>query len=64
LEVDRVICHGTLYLEITKLAEERGVDLIVIAQVGHRGLPCILVGSVTERAQVRVLPGAGGQVKV
>jgi nucleotide-binding universal stress UspA family protein len=26
-----------------------GIDLIVIAQVGQRGLPRILVGSVTER---------------
>ena len=49
LEVDQVICQGIPYLEITKLAEERGVDLIVMAQVGRRGPPRILVGSVTER---------------
>jgi nucleotide-binding universal stress UspA family protein len=49
LEVDGVIRYGVPYLEITRLAEERGVDLIVIAQVGHRGPPRILVGSVTER---------------
>jgi nucleotide-binding universal stress UspA family protein len=49
LEVDQVIRHGTPYLEITRLAGERGADLIVIAQVGHRGPPRILVGSVTER---------------
>ena len=49
LEVDQVIRHGTPYLEITRLAQERGVDLIVIAQVGRHGLPRILVGSVTER---------------
>jgi nucleotide-binding universal stress UspA family protein len=48
-EADQVICHGIPYLEITRLAKERGVDLIVIAQVGHRGPPRILVGSVTER---------------
>jgi nucleotide-binding universal stress UspA family protein len=49
LEVDQVICHGTPYLDVTGLAEERGADLIVIAQVGHRGPPRVLVGSVTER---------------
>jgi nucleotide-binding universal stress UspA family protein len=49
LEVDGVIRHGVPYLEIAKLAEGLGVDLIVIAQVGHRGPPRILVGSVTER---------------
>jgi nucleotide-binding universal stress UspA family protein len=49
LEVDQVIRHGTPYLEITRLAGEQGVDLIVIAQVGRRGPPRILVGSVTER---------------
>jgi nucleotide-binding universal stress UspA family protein len=49
LKVDQVIRHGIPYLEITKLAEERGVDLIVMAQVGRRGPPRILVGSVTER---------------
>jgi nucleotide-binding universal stress UspA family protein len=49
LTVDKFIRHGTPYLEITGLAEELGIDLIVIAQVGQRGLPRILVGSVTER---------------
>jgi nucleotide-binding universal stress UspA family protein len=49
LEADQVVCNGVPYLEITKLAEDLDVDLIVIAQVGHRGPPRILVGSVTER---------------
>ena len=49
LEADQVICSGVPYLEITELAESLGVALIVIAQVGHRGPPRILVGSVTER---------------
>jgi nucleotide-binding universal stress UspA family protein len=49
LKVDQVIRHGTPYLEIAGLAEELGTDLIVIAQVGHRGPPRILIGSVTER---------------
>ena len=49
LEADKFIRHGTPYLEITHLAGELGADLIVIAQVGRRGPPRILVGSVTER---------------
>jgi nucleotide-binding universal stress UspA family protein len=35
--------------EITQLAGEQGVDLIVIAQVGHHGPRRILIGNVTER---------------
>jgi len=49
LEADQVIRHGTPYVEIADLAREQGVDLIVIAQVGHGGPRRILIGSVTER---------------
>ncbi len=43
------IRRGEPYEEITALAREQGVDLIVIGQVGRRGLRRILIGSVTER---------------
>jgi len=49
LVVDHVIRYGAPYSEIESLARERDVDLIVIGQVGHRGLRRILIGSVTER---------------
>jgi nucleotide-binding universal stress UspA family protein len=49
LQVNRLIRHGTPYGEIENLAQEQGIDLIVIGQVGHRGPRRILIGSVTER---------------
>jgi nucleotide-binding universal stress UspA family protein len=49
LTADQVIRRGEPYDEITTLAREQGVDLIVIGQVGSRGLRRILIGSVTER---------------
>jgi nucleotide-binding universal stress UspA family protein len=49
LAVTQHVRRGTPYTEITELAGEQGVDLIVIAQVGHRGPLRILIGNVTER---------------
>ena len=49
LASDQVIRHGVPSREITTLAGEQGVDLIVIGQVGSRGPRRILIGSVTER---------------
>jgi nucleotide-binding universal stress UspA family protein len=49
LTSSQVICHGVPYREITNLAREQGVDLIVVGQVGSRGPRRILIGSVTER---------------
>jgi nucleotide-binding universal stress UspA family protein len=49
LAIDALICHGTPYKEIERLARERAADLIVIGQVGQRGPRRILIGSVTER---------------
>jgi len=49
LTSNQVIRHGLPYKEITNLAREQGVDLIVIGQVGCRGPRRILIGSVTER---------------
>ena len=44
-----VMRHGVPYEEIATLARERGVDLIVIGQVGSRGSQHIRIGSVAER---------------
>lgn len=49
LTSNQVIRHGVPYREITNLAREQGVDLIVVGQVGSRGPRRILIGSVTER---------------
>jgi nucleotide-binding universal stress UspA family protein len=49
LTANQVMRHGVPYREITNLAREQGVDLIVIGQVGSRGPRRILIGSVTER---------------
>jgi nucleotide-binding universal stress UspA family protein len=49
LTSNQVIRHGVPYREISNLAREQGVDLIVIGQVGSRGPRRILIGSVTER---------------
>jgi nucleotide-binding universal stress UspA family protein len=49
LASNQVIRHGVPCREITDLAREQGVDLIVIGQVGSRGPRRILIGSVTER---------------
>jgi universal stress protein A len=44
-----VVVHGTPAAEIIRLAEERSVDLIVIATHGHTGFKHLLLGSVAER---------------
>ena len=49
LTSNQVLRHGVPFSEITDLAREQGVDLIVIGQVGGGGPRRILIGSVTER---------------
>jgi nucleotide-binding universal stress UspA family protein len=49
LTYGQVIRRGEPYKEITALAREQDVDLIVIGQVGSRGLRRVLIGSVSER---------------
>ncbi|GBD26688.1 TRAP-T-associated universal stress protein TeaD [bacterium HR30] len=44
-----VIGQGTPVEEIIRIAQEEGVDLIVIATHGHTGLKHLLMGSVAER---------------
>ncbi len=48
LTSSQTIRKGEPYEEITTLAREQDVDLIVIGQVGRRGLRRILIGSVTD----------------
>jgi nucleotide-binding universal stress UspA family protein len=48
LIVDEVIAHGDAATEIVRVAQERGVDLIVIASHGRTGLGRILFGSTAE----------------
>jgi len=49
LQTDQVIRHGLPHREITDLARDRGVDLIVIGQVGRHGAQRVHIGSVAER---------------
>jgi nucleotide-binding universal stress UspA family protein len=49
LTSNQIIRRGEPYTEITALAMDQEVDLIVIGRVGCRGLRRILIGSVTER---------------
>jgi nucleotide-binding universal stress UspA family protein len=48
LPTEQVIRHGIPHNEIANLAQELGVDLIVIGRVGCRRARCLL-GSVAER---------------
>ena len=48
LEIEEVIVHGDASAEIVRVAEERNVDLIVIASHGRTGLGRILFGSTAE----------------
>ncbi len=49
LQADQVVQYGMPHSEIANLARERGIDLIVIGQVGRRGPRRVLIGSVAER---------------
>jgi universal stress protein A len=48
LEVEDVLAHGEPSAEIVRVAEERGVGLIVISSHGRTGLGRILFGSTAE----------------
>ena len=49
VDLTEVIKEGLPHRVIVELAQEEGVDLIVIGKVGQRGPRRILIGSVTER---------------
>jgi len=48
LEVEEVVTHGEPASEIVRVAEERGVGLIVISSHGRTGLGRIIFGSTAE----------------
>jgi len=54
-EVETHIVHGVAHLEIVRVAEERDVDLIVMATHGRGFMAHALFGSTTERV-VRKAP--------
>ena len=49
VELTEIVKEGLPHRVIVELAQEEGVDLIVIGKVGQRGPRRILIGSVTER---------------
>jgi len=49
LEVNETVRFGVPYAEISRLAEEDSVNLIVMGQVGRHGPRRFMMGSVTER---------------
>jgi len=48
LEVEDVVAHGEASAEIVRVAEERGVGLIVLSSHGRTGLGRIIFGSTAE----------------
>jgi nucleotide-binding universal stress UspA family protein len=54
VQVERIIVLGIPHVEILRLAEERGADLIVMAMHGRGFISHLVLGSTTER----VLHGA------
>lgn len=55
LTVEAHLTEGPAAVGVTRLAEELGVDLIVIGTRGHTGLKHIMLGSVAERT-IRLAP--------
>lgn len=55
LTVEAHLTEGPAAVGITRLAEELGVDLIVVGTRGHTGLKHVMLGSVAERT-IRLAP--------
>jgi nucleotide-binding universal stress UspA family protein len=49
IKIDTVVKEGEAYEAITTLAQDNGIDLIVMGSHGRKGLQRLLMGSVTER---------------
>lgn len=49
IDAERIVLHGVPHLEIVRLAEERGADLIAMATHGGGFISHTLFGSTTER---------------
>ena len=49
-EIDTIVCEGTPFVEILRIAEDFAVDAIVIGKVGTRGTAeKLLFGSTAEK---------------
>jgi nucleotide-binding universal stress UspA family protein len=65
VEADKVVLEGNPGEEILRYAEQHGVSIIVMGNVGRTGLDKFLLGSVAEkvvrnsRAPVLTVPGGG-----
>ena len=49
VEINTVVREGEAFEEITNLAQNNGIDMIVMGSHGKKGLQRLLMGSVTER---------------
>jgi nucleotide-binding universal stress UspA family protein len=49
LKVSSSLCEGVPYVEIVRVAQDTGADLVVIGTHGRTGLAHLLLGSVAER---------------
>ncbi len=49
IQANTVVLKGIPYEQILDVAENQGVDLIVMGKLGKRGVKRILIGSVAER---------------
>ncbi len=49
VKIEEIIRIGNPYLEIVKVAKEKGADLIVLGTHGRTGLAHVLIGSVAEK---------------
>lgn len=55
IPTDVILLQGNPYIEILRAAQDRAIDLIIMASHGRTGLEHILMGSVTEKV-VRKAP--------
>ena len=49
IKATSLVSSGTAWLRICDLADEHGIDMIVMATHGHTGLQHVLIGSTDER---------------
>ena len=49
LDIKTLVKEGEAFEAITSYAQKNGIDLIIMASHGRKGLPRVLMGSVTER---------------
>jgi universal stress protein A len=54
-KIEKVVRHGKAFVEITREAREKDVDMIVMGSHGRTGIPHMLIGSTAEKV-VRKAP--------